>query len=222
MNVIITGATRGLGLALATRYARRADTHVFAIARAPEGTPELRALASDTGAVTIVHADMTDAHVGDRIAAAIGTASVDLLVNNAGVSGPEFGAATQDALVELFKINTFAPLLIAQALRTKFRTPAKLVNITSVLGSIELAGSAYFSYGISKAALNMLTKKLSLELDRVAVLALHPGWVQTRLGGPAAPLTTDTSADGMVAVIDTFDLSKSGAYLAYDGSTIPW
>jgi NAD(P)-dependent dehydrogenase (short-subunit alcohol dehydrogenase family) len=222
MNVIITGATRGLGLALATRYAKRAGTRLFATARTLEKNSELQALANETGAVTIVRADVSDAEVGETIAAAIGTTTIDLLINNAGVTGPEFGAVTQDALLELFKINTFAPLLIAQALRARFNVHAKIVNITSVLGSIELAGSAYFTYGMSKAALNMLSKKLAVELDRVAVLALHPGWVQTRLGGPAAPLTTDTSADGMVKVIDAFDLSKSGAYLAYDGSTIPW
>jgi NAD(P)-dependent dehydrogenase (short-subunit alcohol dehydrogenase family) len=222
MNVIITGATRGLGLALATRYAKRAGTRLFATARTLEKNSDLQTLASETGAVTIVRADMSDPDVGETIAAALGTATIDLLINNAGVTGPEFGAVTQDALVELFKTNTFAPILIAQALRAKFNARAKIVNITSVLGSIELAGSAYFTYGMSKAALNMLSKKLAVELDRVAVLALHPGWVQTRLGGPAAPLSTDTSADGMVKVIDAFDLSKSGTYLAYDGSTIPW
>jgi NAD(P)-dependent dehydrogenase (short-subunit alcohol dehydrogenase family) len=77
---------------------------------------------------------------------------------------------------------------------------------------------------MSKAALNMLSKKLALEFESagVAVLALHPGWVQTRMGGSGAALDVDTAADGMVRVIDAFSLARSGAYLTYDGSELPW
>jgi len=201
MNTVITGASRGLGLALASRFAARPDAHVFAVARDPDASAELKALVAERGgSVTVVLADVADADAGQTIAAALGSATVDLLINNAGVGGTEFGETTQDALIELFKINTFAPLLVTQALRSKLAANAKVVNITSVLGSIAQAGSGYFTYGMSKAALNMLSKKLAAELDGVAVLSLHPGWVQTRLGGGGAPLTADRSADGMVTV----------------------
>jgi NAD(P)-dependent dehydrogenase (short-subunit alcohol dehydrogenase family) len=223
MNAVITGASRGLGLALVSRFAARPGAHVFAVARDPDASAELKALVAERGeSVSVVRADVADADAGHTIAAALGSANVDLLINNAGVGGTEFGRTSQDDLIELFKINTFAPLLIAQALRSKLAANAKVVNITSVLGSIAQAGSGYFTYGMSKAALNMLTKKLAAELDGVAVLSLHPGWVRTRLGGAGAPLTVDRSADGMVTVIDAFDVSRSGAYLAYDGATIPW
>ena len=223
MNAVITGASRGLGLALASRFSARSGAHVFAVARDPDGSDELAALVKERdGSVTVVRADVAAANAGETIAAAVGSAKIDLLINNAGASGNEFGAVTQVELIELFNVNTFAPLLVTQALRTHLASGAKVVNITSVLGSIAQAGSGYFTYGMSKAALNMLTKKLAAELDGMAVLSLHPGWVQTRMGGTSATLTVDRSADGMVAVIDALDRTKSGAYLAYDGSTIPW
>jgi NAD(P)-dependent dehydrogenase (short-subunit alcohol dehydrogenase family) len=223
MNAVITGASRGLGLALVSRFAGRSGAHVFAVARDPAASEELEAVvASSGGNVTVVRADVADAEAGATIAAAIGAAPVDLLINNAGATGNEFATVTQDQLIELFKVNTFAPLLVTQALKSKLTTHAKVVNITSVLGSIAQAGAGYFTYGMSKAALNMLSKKLAAELDGVAVLSLHPGWVQTRMGGKGATLTVDQSADGMVKVIDALDVAHSGAYLAYDGSTIPW
>jgi NAD(P)-dependent dehydrogenase (short-subunit alcohol dehydrogenase family) len=223
MNAVITGASRGLGLGLVSRFAARPGAHVFAVARDPDASAELKALLAERGeSVSVVRADVADADAGRTIAAATGSATIDLPINNAGASGTEFGETTQDDLIELFKVNTFAPLLLTQALRSKLAANAKVVNITSVLGSIARAGSDYLSYGMSKAALNMLTKKLAAELDGIAVLSLHPGWVRTRMGGGGAPLTVDRSADGMAKVIDAFDVSKSGAYLAYDGTAIPW
>ena len=207
MNVLITGASRGLGLALASRYAARTENHVFAVARR----------------VSIVRADVADASAPEHIATAVGATPLDLLVNNAGASERRgFGDLTQDALVDLFKVNVFAPLLVTQALRSKLAADAKVVNVSSVLGSIAQAGAGYFAYGASKAALNMITKKLAAELPGVAVLALHPGWVRTRMGGPGAAIDVATSADGMVRVIDAFDVARSGAYLTYEGAELPW
>jgi NAD(P)-dependent dehydrogenase (short-subunit alcohol dehydrogenase family) len=134
----------------------------------------------------------------------------------------ELGDLNQADLIALFNVNAFAPLLVTQALRPRLAEHAKIVNVTSVLGSIARAGAGYLAYGMSKAALNMLTKKLAAEMPGIAVLALHPGWVQTRMGGPGASIDVDTSADGMVRVIDGLDASKSGSYVAYDGSAIPW
>jgi NAD(P)-dependent dehydrogenase (short-subunit alcohol dehydrogenase family) len=224
MNVLITGANRGLGLGLATRFANFPGTHVFAAAREPDSGPELAALAAGhAGSVTIVRCDVAAADAGATLAAAIGAEKLDVLVNNAGVGGsPGFGQLTQDDLIAIFKVNTFAPLLIAQALRAAFAPGAKIVNISSVLGSIEEAGASYFAYGASKAALNMVTKKLAAELPEVAVLSLHPGWVRTRMGGDGAAIDVDTSADGMMRVIGALDAKRSGAFLAYDGSEIAW
>lgn len=224
MYALITGANRGIGLALVTRYAARADAHVFAVARDPAGSEELaEAVGASNGRITAVAADLATADAGDTIATIVGEAKLDLVINNAGVPSKRgFGELTQDDLVALFKVNTFAPLLVTQAVREKLAPKAKIVNITSVIGSIERAGSDYLAYGASKAALNMLTKKLALELTDANVLALHPGWVRTRMGGDDAAISVDTSADGMVRVIDALDRTTSGSYLAYDGSPIPW
>jgi NAD(P)-dependent dehydrogenase (short-subunit alcohol dehydrogenase family) len=223
MNALITGASRGLGLGLVTRFAARPGSHVFAVARDPAGSDELtKAVRESDGRISVIVADAA-ANAGDKIAAAIGSTQLDLLVNNAGaMSESDFGELSQHDLIEIFKVNAFAPLLLTQALRKNLIPGAKVVNVTSVLGSIARAGEGYLSYGMSKAALNMLTKKLAAELEGIAVLSLHPGWVQTRMGGAGASITVDTSVDGMVRVIDALDHKRSGAYLAYDGSNIPW
>jgi NAD(P)-dependent dehydrogenase (short-subunit alcohol dehydrogenase family) len=224
MNVVITGANRGLGLALASRFSARAGNHVFAVARDPDASAELAELVRvESGRVTVVRADVAAATAGDTIAAAVGSTTIDLLVNNAGAMDEhELGDLNQADLIALFNVNAFAPLLVTQALRPRLAEHAKIVNVTSVLGSIARAGAGYLAYGMSKAALNMLTKKLAAEMPGIAVLALHPGWVRTRMGGPGASIDVDTSADGMVRVIDGLDASKSGSYVAYDGSAIPW
>jgi NAD(P)-dependent dehydrogenase (short-subunit alcohol dehydrogenase family) len=227
-TALITGANRGLGLALATRYAQRAETRVLAVARELAGSQDLHALVnSGAGRVRAIEADVADAAAIAQLADQVGDATIDLLVNNAGVSGnADFGEISAQDLIDVFRVNAFAPLLVTQALRGRLARGGKVVNITSVLGSIERARELgdYLIYGMSKAALNMFSVKLATTLrpDGVAVLALHPGWVQTRMGGSGAAITVETSADGMMRVIDALDLSHTGAYLAYDGSPIPW
>jgi NAD(P)-dependent dehydrogenase (short-subunit alcohol dehydrogenase family) len=224
MNALITGASRGLGLGLVARFAARPGSHVFAVARDPAASDELaKAVRESDGRISVIVADGAASNAGEKIAAAIGSTQLDLLVNNAGaMSETDFGDLSQHDLIEIFKVNTFAPLLVTQALRKNLSPGAKVVNVTSVLGSIARAGEGYLAYGMSKSALNMLTKKLATELEGVAVLSLHPGWVQTRMGGAGASITVDVSVDGMVRVIDTLDQKRTGAYLAYDGSNIPW
>lgn len=227
-TALITGANRGLGLALATRYAAKSEARVIAVARDVDGAEDLQRLvhASD-GRVRAVRADVADPASIEALTTEVGDTKIDLLVNNAGVpSRAGFGEISPSELHDVFAVNTFAPLLVTQALAKRLARGAKVVNITSVLGSIEQGrgDAGYLVYGMSKAALNMLTVKLAAALhDRdIAVLALHPGWVQTRMGGSSAAITVDRSADGMMAVIDALDLADSGSYLAYDGSTIPW
>ncbi len=227
-TALITGANRGLGLALASRYAAKPDTQVIAVTREITGATDLAALVSGSeGRVRAVQADVADATSIDGLVHELGATPIDLLINNAGVPGRvDFGEITTHDLIEVFQVNAFAPLLVTQALRARLVRGGKVVNITSVLGSIASSrgSDGYLVYGMSKAALNMFSVKLAaaLKSDDIAVLALHPGWVQTRMGGAAAALDVDASADGMVRVIDALDMAHSGAYLAYDGSTIPW
>jgi NAD(P)-dependent dehydrogenase (short-subunit alcohol dehydrogenase family) len=227
-TALITGSNRGLGLALATRYAARPDARVIAVTRDIAAADDLAALVSrSNGRVRPIQADVADAASIERLAHDVGDAAIDLLINNAGVMGnTDFGEISEQDLIEVFRVNTFAPLLLTQALRARLVRGGKVVNITSVLGSIEAArdGTGYLTYGMSKAALNMLSVKLAnvLRPRDIAVLALHPGWVRTRMGGSDAAISVDTSANGMMRVIDALDIGRTGAYLAYDGSVIPW
>ena len=227
MNVLITGANRGLGLGLAGRFAAKPGAHVIAVARDVE-SPELAALvARSQGSVRAMRADVADAASIASLATALGDVSIDVLVNNAGVpSHTEFGDVSAGELLHVFTVNTFAPLLVTQALGDRLASGGKVVNISSVLGSIASSGGSagYLTYGMSKAALNMFSVQLaSVFAERkIAVLALHPGWVQTRMGGSGASIDVETSVNGMMRVIDALDMRASGSYLAYDGSSIPW
>lgn len=228
-TILITGANRGLGLALATRYAERSDTHVFATTRDRANAHDLRALAETCAPrVTILEADVADPASLGKLAAHLANASIgiDLLINNAGVAAWEaFGDLDAARSLEIVRINALGPVLVSQALRPFLAGGSTIVNITSVLGSIARAnGSIALAYSMSKAALNMFTQHAAgaLREDGIAVLSLHPGWVRTRMGGDEATLSIDESVDGMVRVIDGFDRARSGAFLAYDGSTIPW
>ncbi|GAC1518914.1 MAG: SDR family oxidoreductase [Vulcanimicrobiaceae bacterium] len=228
-TILITGANRGLGLALATRYASRDDTRVIATARDASGAHELRALATRYAPrVTILEADVADPASIERLARETSavTASIDVLVNNAGTADwNEFGDVEPARALDILRVNALGPLLVTQALRRYLAADATVANVTSILGSIARAtGTNGMAYPMSKAALNMVTKQLAgaLRARRIAVLSLHPGWVRTRMGGDDATLSIDESADGMVRVIDGFDLPRSGSFLAYDGTTLPW
>ncbi len=228
-NVLITGANRGLGLALATRFVSRPDTQVIATTRDAANAGDLQALRARGGdRVDIVVADVADAASIDALAASIATGgrTIDVLINNAGMANwSGIGAIAEAEIAEILRVNAIGPVLVTQALLPHLRDGGKIVNMTSQLGSIaNVGGSSGLAYGMSKAALNMFTVTLAQDVKPrgIAVLSLHPGWVRTRMGGSGATLTTDQSVDGMLAVIDRLSAATSGSYLAYDGSTLPW
>jgi len=135
-TALITGANRGLGLALATRYAAaRADANVIAVTREAAQSPDLQALVERSdGRVRAVEADVAEAASIERLAREVGNATLDLLINNAGVSGSTtFGEISAQQLGDVFRVNTFAPLLLTQALRNRLARGGKVLNITSVL-----------------------------------------------------------------------------------------
>jgi NAD(P)-dependent dehydrogenase (short-subunit alcohol dehydrogenase family) len=227
-NVLITGANRGIGLALAARFAARPDTRVFATARRVAAATDLAALRDAHPNVEILEADVSRAASVRALAEAVQSRDVflDVLLNNAGAANwKPLGEIEEDEIAEILRVNAIGPVLVTQALLGRIRDGAKIINVTSVLGSIERAsGGSGVAYPMSKAALNMFSKLLALDVRErgIAVLALHPGWVRTRMGGDEATLTVDQSADGIMRVIDALDLAKSGIYLAYDGSALPW
>lgn len=223
MNYVVTGANRGLGLEM-VRQLLAAGHGVIATARDPGSASEL----ADLG-VRVEALDTADAVSVAGFAARLGDEPIDVLVNNAGIMGHNGGGLAEtdiEQLLTTFDVNSLGPLRVTQALLPNLRTGAgrTVVQMSSNLGSIADAGAGLFGYRASKSALNMLNKALSVELagEGFTCVALHPGWVQTDMGGADATLTPAESVAGMVAVIARLDPSSNGAFLDYRGESLPW
>ena len=224
-NVLITGANRGIGLEFARSFA--ADGwRVHACCRQPDKAAALKALA---GEVDLHRLDVTDGLQVAGLARELADRPIDLLLNNAGIYGPRtgFGETDYDEWGPVFRVNTMAPLRMAERFVVQVaRSERRLIaNISSKMGSIEdnARGGSYI-YRSSKAALNMVVKSLSVDLSGrgITVVAFHPGWVQTDMGGPEAAITAADSVAGMRAVIERLGPADNGKFFNYDGSEIPW
>lgn len=215
-TVLITGANRGIGLELSRQYKTDGWT-VFATVR--EENAELGELG-----VEVSRLDMRDFDAVVRFGQAIDT--LDLLIANAGTYGPRNPTTAEDASAwsETFAINTIAPFLLAQSvLPAVERSGGKLIAISTKMGSIADNGSGGFiAYRSSKSALNSAWKSLAVDNPTVICAVLHPGWVQTRMGGESAPLSPEDSVSGMRRVIEGLGPEQSGGFLSYDGTEIPW
>lgn len=219
-TVFITGANRGIGLELARQCAGRGQT-VIATARKPEEAGDLK----KTGA-RVLALDVADAKSIEACAAELGETPIDLLINNAGVSSksPRLEACTQEELARVLSVNAIGPVLVTKALLKNVKSgEGKLVvNITSVLGSIAKNEGGSYGYRASKAALNMFTSCMAKEHGDITFIAMHPGWVQTDMGGEKAPLKADESVSSMLVAIGRLTKADSGRFLNFDGTTIPW
>lgn len=215
-TLLITGANRGLGLEFARQYA--ADGWDV-VATARSSSPEL-----DSLGVRVESLDMNDlesvAGFGDRLD------SLDLLIANAGTYGPRQVGDADEARQwsDTFTVNSIAPFLLAQSVKPHVRRSAgKLVAISTRMGSIADNGSGGFiAYRSSKAALNAAWKSLAIDNPTIVCAVLHPGWVETRMGGDSAPLKPEESIAGMRKVIDGLSEGDSGEFFAYDGAQVPW
>ncbi|MDJ0907178.1 MAG: SDR family oxidoreductase [Woeseiaceae bacterium] len=222
-TVLITGANRGLGLEFAKQYA--ADGwHVIATARKPAQADALNELD-----VRVLQLDVTDLESVAALAKSLGDAPVDLLINNAGIfpRASTIESVDYEDYMRTLAVNTAGPVLVTSAVLPNLRKGErkKIVNITSRLGSIELnSGNNFYGYRESKAALNMFSKTLAGELgpEGFIVLALHPGWVATDMGGASAPLSPEQSITAMRNVIAGLTPEDSGGYRSYDGKVEPW
>lgn len=222
-TILITGANRGIGLELARQYA--ADGwRVIGTARRPEAATELRAI----GAI-VMPLDVTDQASVDRLARDLDGQAIDVLVNNAGIQSLTWTLADidMDEFERVLNVNTLGPVRVARALLPNLRAgeKRKIVNITSNLASI--AGNTdggFYGYRESKAALNMFTKSLAAELgpDGFVCIVLHPGWVQTDMGGPNAPLNVRESVGGMRSVIEGLSPADNGTFRTYAGERMDW
>ncbi|WP_299322069.1 SDR family oxidoreductase [Parasphingopyxis sp.] len=218
--MLVTGANRGIGLEFARQYAADGWS-VIATARKPEAATELTAI----GGVEVKQLDVADADSIDAFVAALGDRPIDLFVNNAGVYGSR--DLDREDWLKTLEINSVAPTLLAARLKPNVAASEhkKMAVITSKMGSIADNGrGGAIIYRSSKAAVNAAWKSLAIDFADagIAVVILHPGWVQTDMGGPNALIDVETSVSGLRAVIDALSLQTSGRFTAYDGSEIPW
>lgn len=225
MRVVVTGANRGIGLELVRQILARGDV-VDACVRDPDRAAELRALACS--ALHVHRVDVTDQASVDALVHAI-AAPVDTVINNAGINRPHQRLSDLDlaATAEIYATNALGPLRVAHALLPLVRrgTAKKLVHITSGMGSIadNQSGGSY-GYRMSKAALNMMSKSLAVDLRGEGILSIviNPGWVKTDLGGASAPTAVEDSVRGILARIDEATLETSGSFLNWKGGTYAW
>jgi len=235
---LITGANRGLGLEFTRQLLARGD-RVIATCRQPgrahalnqligEHPGRLRLLPLDVAAPKS-HAELVrelPLVLGDGDEGGAAT-RLDLLVNNAGVlhSGERFGKVAAETLDDSLRTNATGPFLLTQALAPLLADGARVANLSSELGSI--AGKDAFrtpSYSISKAALNMATALLARALAErgIVVVALHPGWVQTDMGGTGADVTPQEAAAALLRVIERAGADDSGRFFDRHGVPLPW
>lgn len=224
-SVAITGANRGLGLALARSFA--ADGwRVHACCRHPEKAAELKGL---DGELMLHRLEVTDALQVSSLARNLADEPIDLLVNNAAIRCPTagFGAIDYDDWARSFAVNTMGPMRLAEQFAPLLAagTRRQIVNISSVLGSIaRTASGGDYPYRSSKAALNMVTRGLAADLadQGIAVFAVHPGWLRSDMGGEAAPLEPEEAAADLRALFDRLGAEDSGGFFDRDGAPIPW
>ncbi|MEO6076930.1 MAG: SDR family oxidoreductase [Dokdonella sp.] len=221
-TVLITGTNRGIGLALAKRYASRGDD-VIGVCR--EGSEELTA----TGARVEAGVDVTDGPALAELAKRLGDTRIDVLVCNAGILSKEsFGDIDEDGFERMrkqFEVNSLGPLRIVQALSAQLAEGAKVGIVTSRMGSVSDNDSGgYYGYRASKAAVNAIGKSLAMDLKNrgIAVMLLHPGYVQTEMVGGGGDISPDAAAAQLVERLDELTLAQTGSFRHAKGDELPW
>jgi NAD(P)-dependent dehydrogenase (short-subunit alcohol dehydrogenase family) len=219
---LITGANRGLGLEFTRQYLRE-GWRVIGCCRDPDAAHELANAGGE-----LMKLDVTQAADVTAASKRLAGTSIDLLVCNAGITGPRapvLSPVTQADFDQVMGTNVLGPMWVSAALADHLRPGGKIAYVSSRMGSIGLmtnAGSAL--YRASKAALNAMVKAISLELASrgVTAIALHPGWVKTDMGGAGADIDAGTSVTGMRAVIERAGSRVSGHFFDYTGEELPW
>ena len=229
INVLITGANRGLGLGFVKKYLEK-NVHVLCTTRDISGSKELlKCKERYPNNIEIFELDLLKENGAKTLANQLNGMPIDILINNAGVgsSNQQFEAVSSKPWLEVLKVNLIAPLIITQSLiKNVKKSSVKKINfLSSQLGSIEdnTSGGMYI-YRSSKTGLNQVVKSLSVDLKPkgITVVAIHPGWVKTDMGGPNAPVSIDESVEGMIRVIETTGIKDTGKFLNYDGRELPW
>lgn len=233
-NVVITGANRGIGLAIAREYLENSDARVFATARTPDTATDLKTLQAEYGnRLHLIQLDVANATSVDSAAEAVAAQvnEVHILINNAGVNLPggeqTLDSIDIDAMLDVMRVNVGGPVLVTRAFRKLLAAAdnARLVVISSQMGSMSwMQRGGFYAYSPSKAAANMVTRAFAgdLKSDGVISVTVHPGWVQTDMGGASAALTPVESARGIVSLTQGLTPDQNGMFFRWDGTEHPW
>lgn len=228
-TTLITGANRGIGLEFSRQYAAN-GWRVMACCRHPSDA--LSELSNRYPERISLHELDVDDHAGiEQLSRNLAHISIDLLINNAGIypdsDSDGFGHTDYADWMLAFRINTMAPLKMAEAFATQIASSTRktIATLTSKMGSIaDNGGGGNYIYRSSKVAGNMVAKNLAIDLKATGIIsvALHPGWVKTDMGGSNAMISVESSVTGMLRVIDGLTLADSGKFIAFNGQVIPW
>lgn len=214
--VVITGASRGIGLSFTKIFKAKGDV-VYALCR--KSNPELNAL----GVHVIEGVEVREENTFANVLNALKGKTIDILINNAGIylkDNLDF-----DVIREQFEVNTLGPLKVTKALLPHLKKESKVAMLTSLMGSItDNSSGAYYGYRLSKAALNAASKSLAIDLapQGISVVLLHPGYVKTDMTQGRGEITPDHSAQGLVQVIEKLTANVSGHFYDYEGDELPW
>ena len=228
-TILITGANRGIGLKLTEQFAED-GWQVLACCRNPADTAQLQALSERDLAIEIHALDVTNYEQMAILAEQLENRPIDILLSNAGIYGSKglgFGEVDAQEWRQVLEVNTIAPLMLVQAFVEQVAaSQQKLVAvISSKVGSIadNSSGGSYI-YRSSKTAVNQVVKSLSIDLAGrgITVISLHPGWVQTDMGGANAEISTDESVSGLKSILQSAGLAQSGQFIEFNGNSIPW
>ena len=218
-TILITGANRGIGLALARAYVARGDDVIAAVRVSSDALDGL-------GVRVIEGVEVGDDAAVDRLATALGDTRIDVVINNAAIHSNEtLEDLSFDRIRKQFEVNALGPLRVTRAVLPNLRDGSKVVIVTSRSGSIGDNGSGRtYGYRMSKAAVNMGGVNLALDLKPrgMPVLLLHPGMVKTDMGGGQAAVEPQDAAARMMARIDELDMAGTGKFLHCEGYELPW
>ena len=221
MRAVVTGANRGIGYALTRNLLERGyEVHVGV------RNPDAESLKKLEGDLHVHRLDVSDPGSIRSFADELSGVDIDLLINNAGVLFRDgLGNLEYEKFIYTLKVNTVGPLFLVDALLGNIKRGGKIINIDSVMGSIALhSGTHSYSYSVSKAALNMVTKILAVDLKGKGrtVVSVHPGWVRTDMGGSNAPMEPEKSAEAILNLAEKLTISDTGKFFEYTGRELPW
>lgn len=232
-NIVITGANRGIGFALVKSYLAAGD-RVYALCRSPEQASELAALTENAAGRLSLHSiDMADGKSIDAAASALGDTPVDVLLNVAGIVGGKTTSLLDSLFTEedfaawrtAFEVMTIGPFRLTQALLDNLiAAKGKVMTVSSQIASSAWPYGGMYAYGATKAGSNrvMLSLAIDLKTKGVSVASIHPGYVQTDMGGANADITPEESAAGIKSVVESMTPDNSGSFFKWNGELHAW